>query len=561
MNNHKFLDLTTQVVSEHLLAGGQIEKAASLLSLHLAQNPAAPSVYVLSSLARISYNLRGWNEAAELWGMVLLAEPQNLEALLKRAHCLIELGEFKGAEVHFDSVLRMLNRCRGESAAAWKEEWLDMIHKQICVHFTHNNAVKGERLTRLCALPGSYTEGILQPTAHPDEDRPLSDERILAKLNLAFENWRRNPHPPLPGKDEMPRADESLNASRPSKVLLVLRKYFLDRVGSREHELAFFFQRSAEASGHEVMFFPAEPFLNTATVTPDQQYAELDRLARLILSWHPDLVVFDNLCMPGSGGAYLGRKAYQTILSELKARQTFALIAHYPDAWASHSESTIRFVESFADVIWHQNSAIKPESPREDSAIMFRAPTPYLEDLFQRAEDEKDIDAAFVGGVFDYNYPRAIWLTLMRSRQMQCQVFLANHTTSGCAAGKSVEEYAAFMSRLKISVNFSSRNSAKKIMTGRTWESIIARCLLLEEDNDEIKNYFVPWVHYIPFSRLDELEAYLGFFLRRRDARERITQQAYRWFEQHFSKEKIWSSLACIGTSTKNRPPRTLSRS
>ncbi|MBM2841982.1 MAG: hypothetical protein HW412_2510, partial [Bacteroidetes bacterium] len=88
-----------------------------------------------------------------------------------------------------------------------------------------------------------------------------------------------------------------------------------------------------------------------------------------------------------------------------------------------------------------------------------------------------------------------------------------------------------------------ARNPSTRIITGRVWESILAKALLLEEENDEIKNYFVPFVHFIPFRSVNQLETYIRYFETHEDARRRIVNEASAWFQRRFSKERVWHSL------------------
>ncbi len=528
-------------ISKHLLEVGQAEKAVQILTNLIAQNPRTVTAQHIIPLAQYYYNAGNWNDAAQLWRIVTNAEPRNIEALLKLTHCLVEADQYQESGVFLAKAHRILNEEPTRSRSLWNDKWLEAIYLQVCVHFTRNNQEKAAQLVRLCALPASYTESILKSDGNQGSSHRLSEESIRHRIDSACEKFSQSGSTSPFLSECLIRPGES-TPWRKGKVLLVMRRHFFNRPDSREHELAFFFRRTAEAVGMEVTFFPAEPFLDPVMITPDEQYAELDRLVRLILTTTPDLVIIDNLCMPTQGGEFIGREVFREVFSELKRKMRFLLVAHYPDAWAPHSQPTIQFVEGFSDVIWQQNSEIKP-SRETNRARMFNAPTPYLESVFRNQNGIKDIDGAFVGGVFDYNFPRAIWLTLVRERKLPCEIFLTNHTASGCPAGRSVEEYGSFMSRIKISVDFSSRNESQKIMTGRAWESILSKCLLLEEDNDEIRRFFVPFVHYVPFRNLEELEGYLDFFLRHEDVRQQIVERAFLWYEQRFSMDKIWAGL------------------
>ena len=117
-----------------------------------------------------------------------------------------------------------------------------------------------------------------------------------------------------------------------------------------------FFQASAKAVGFEVLFFPAEKLTNPKACTPEEQYAELDRLAELILSAKPDWVIFDELCNQKAGGEFVDPEVYRNIFCGLKARHPFKLVGFYPDSWMPACLATIGYVRSFIDVVWHLTS-------------------------------------------------------------------------------------------------------------------------------------------------------------------------------------------------------------
>lgn len=548
MNDPAMLEITAVEIANYLAKTGHVIEGATILRDLIVNHPRAVSVKGVTALARIAYDGKNWADAATLWRLATKADSNNLEALLKLAHCLIEMDQRAEAENFAFRIRTLLNNPSGNSDATINDPLLTGFYEQICIHYLGNAMSKVEDLLRLAAMPESYAAKVLSPGQVAGALPGLSDDAIANRLDQALHAWEESDRT-VP----YTRAMQSRNPSSPNsgttkgkRVLLVFRKYFLGSANSREHELAFFFQASARAVGFEMDFFPAEPFLNPSAVQPKQQYAELDKLANLVISTKPDLIVFDDLCNREATGGYLGREVYCNLLCALRSLHPFKLIAFYPDSWTPASLATIDYVRSFVDVVWHQNLDLVKSEKDPSKSKMFCAPIPYPENYFAVGKQGKDLGATFVGGLFDYNCPRGIWLALIRSRGIPCQIYLSNHTQTGSPAGATVAEYASFMSRIKMSVNFSARTAAKKIMTGRAWESIIARSLLLEEDNEEIKRYFVPFVHYVPFANIDELQAYVSFFERNAPARNAVAERGYDWFRQIFSKERIWSDLVSV---------------
>ena len=543
--NQAMLEITAFELAKYLVKTGHTDKASAILNDLIARDLRSVSPRCVRTFAQIAYDCRNWNDAAVLWRIAAGADPNNIEAWIKLAHCLLELDQIADAEVCASKGKLLCERALQSDAEVDLDELLACIYQQICLHFLRNAWPKANDLLRLFGLPGSYLGRVTNGAGAANVGESLRDQDIQRRLDMALTQWEANrcTVPYLQQQHGLP-GSESIFAMRPAKrILLVLRKYFLSRSDSREHELAVFFQASARAVGLETLFFPADPFLNPAAITPEKQYSELDRLGRLILSAKPDLVIFDDLCNQQFGSEFIGPEVYRKVFCALKAMHPFKLVGLYADAWMPKSWTILDLTSSFLDVVWPLAACSAASWERFPGTRVFWAPIPYPDHHFAVQPSGKDINAAFVGGLFDYNSPRGVWLTLIKLRRIPCQLFLSTHTMSGSKAGATPEEYAAFMSRLRISVNFSARATAKKVMTGRAWESIIAKSLLLEEDNEEIKRFFVPFVHYIPFKNIDELQAYLSFFERNESARRAMAERAFDWFQRLYSKERIWSGL------------------
>jgi hypothetical protein len=547
MDTPPLMELTAVELARFLDKQGHANKAVSILTDLLSRDARSASPKSLSALARLAYANKQWREAGVLWRMLADSPACDCEALAKCAHCLIEQGQSSEAAPFIAKLAARLGMERDRWPAEKSDELLAVLYEQICLHVLGDDLPKAESALQLAARFPSYAAKI-SGCAETEPSKDLSDQEILRRLDTAAREWeaRGSTVPFLAQRCGTLRAEKSAGVAQGKKILLIMRKFFLDRADSREHELSVFFQTSARAVGLEVLFFPSEPLTNPKGAPPERQYAELDRLARLILSARPDAVIFDELCNQNPGGEYSGPEVFRNVLSALKARHPFKLVGFYPDSWMPDCLATIEYVRLFADVIWHLNHY--PPRDRNDGggAKMFWAPIPYPEALFQLGPVGKDIATAFVGGLYRYNFPRGLWLALIKSRGVPCQLFLSRHTAADSKAGASAEEYAAFMSRLRISVNFSARTASRKIMTGRAWESILSKSLLLEEDNAEITRFFVPFVHYIPFGNIEELSAYVSFFQRKEDARRSIAERAFTWFQRCYSKERIWGDLISL---------------
>lgn len=538
-------EITALHVSDRLVREGSEDKALELL-VRLATTPGQSfTVKLLKNLARMMHRRCNWTDVANLLRAVAGSSEADLETHFCLAHSLFELDDRKAAEHHLELARRCIETQGGPAQSEIPPLVKEIVYEQIAVHFLAKSVSKARDLFRVCSLVDSYIPSVLNTEVNRLDDA-LSDRSIEARLKNALEQWEQTNTPlacGLGNRDAMPGAH--LDDLAGKKVLLVMRRYFLSSSDSREHELAFFFRTSATAVGMDASVFAAEPFLNPRSVSQEEQYAALDNLVQLILETKPDLVVFDNLGCTYEKDGYLDKKAYRAVFEHLKSIHPFRLAVFYPDSWTEESIESIEFVSAFANVVWHQNSdlGVKAASTDPKRGELFLSVIPYPDALFSAASTSKSLDAVFLGSVFAYNCPRAVWLMLIQEKRIPCAINLSNHTVSGSAAGASVEDYVSFLGKVRIMVNFSARSVSRKIMTGRAWEAILAKSLLLEEDNEEIKRFFVPFVHYVPFQNIHELEAYIDFFNRHESFRQSMAERAFTWFKRNYDQIQIWTKL------------------
>jgi spore maturation protein CgeB len=92
-------------------------------------------------------------------------------------------------------------------------------------------------------------------------------------------------------------------------------------------------------------------------------------------------------------------------------------------------------------------------------------------------------------------------------------------------------------------LNFSTHVNGTKALTGRVWQSTASGVLVLEEENDPIKEFFAPYIHYVPFFNATELSLLLEFFHKHENYRQKIASQAANWSALHFSNHAIWQRI------------------
>ena len=127
----------------------------------------------------------------------------------------------------------------------------------------------------------------------------------------------------------------------------------------------------------------------------------------------------------------------------------------------------------------------------------FLAPTICDETLFRDAGKVRDIAVSFTGA---FKYARACWLAAVANAAIGLHM---PRDVDG--RPMTPREYVDVMQRSRAVLNFGGREAGNYIVTGRPWEIMHCRTLLLEEEGSHLDSFFLPYVHYIPFSSASDL--------------------------------------------------------
>ncbi|HEY1720548.1 MAG TPA: glycosyltransferase [Magnetospirillaceae bacterium] len=145
---------------------------------------------------------------------------------------------------------------------------------------------------------------------------------------------------------------------------------------------------------------------------------------------------------------------------------------------------------------------------------------------------------AFVGGIFGYNWHRIFWLA-GREYNLPIDFIRSMHQSDGLSV---VDSYILFMKRTEkvgVSLNFSMRPNLARIVTGRSFETILAGALLVQEETPDLDYYFVSGEHYLSFTTVPELRA-IGKFLTEKPAdAEAIRREGNAFARARYSDEKL----------------------
>lgn len=362
------------------------------------------------------------------------------------------------------------------------------------------------------------------------------EEAFQNLLDEKFRDWETNQQP-------FPRYLKSLDDAQPpqdlakgKKILFLIPQYIMNSKLFIECDFEDHLLKTAENAGADVdVFYTDRCSYPNINLDPVVSEAELELLSAKIEAWLPDVVLVDGNYLPSEDSlnpAYLGK---------LKAKCGFKVIVFIGDAWGSHWVPAGDRWGEVCDLIFH----FAPETPLATEGKypekLFWSAYPVNErNFFQDAIKKYDISfvGTYVSGL------RPFWLTiaLQVAKELNLNHRLLPHKRAAGVA-LTMQEYAIVLRQTKMVLNFSTRLGPLKMMTGRTWQALNAGTVLLEEENPFISAYFVPFVHYIPFSTRNELASSIKYFSRNPDSALRIGIAASSFCKSRYSSGAVWSRL------------------
>lgn len=282
-------------------------------------------------------------------------------------------------------------------------------------------------------------------------------------------------------------------------------------------------------------------------------------------------------------------------------------VLFWMDIWV---DSIAELLESYLhsvtlNVIWSTDASSHKTLPLEGTNYVYAGVT-LDERFFNIPEGVRDIPVGLIGAI---NNVRAQWLEGLRKSGISPYSALTNVNGVRQAGWMPYEEYYQLMSRLKITLNFSSgmgpmylpavsfsgqaerafarlasqvrggfsaliKNPARLkytipamkyiasvtvkkprcMTTTRVWEALWLRTFLLEEDNPIASLYFEPFVDYVPFTTLNDLVDKIRYYLENDNERDRIRMHGRATVEKYYNARIYWENLfEAIGIPSDNQ--------
>jgi hypothetical protein len=393
---------------------------------------------------------------------------------------------------------------------------------------------------RLTAFRASADAKLL---AHPYRSCPLLGpagdaldpvhERIIDGILTA--HWERWISDPILPKRASLFSDSKIfrwKGADPLKVAIISPKHINCNPDYIEADVYYHLSRSSVQQGFEVRCFNTDEIQyesfeisqRSRRTRPLQE--GLNELTEFLAEFRPDIVITD--------GNYIstGDSLEPSYWDTSKAAFDFKLMvvlgdihddSHVASFWHDCADLLCTFHGEAIDLIGKKNAITFPTFPFDET--MFDA------------DVAEDIDVSFIGS------------DVRRRREWTEPFIVAGIKTTlrlhdrSKATAPGYEEFYNLIKRSKLIFNNGFLSLYTSITTGRLFEAILSRTLVLQQNGAPCDDHFVPFVHYVPVTNIDQMIAFSRFFLKHETWRQKITNAAREFWDQHYATRLNWNFI------------------
>ncbi len=321
------------------------------------------------------------------------------------------------------------------------------------------------------------------------------------------------------------------------RILFIIPRYIKNTPSYIENDLFFHFSRSSIKADMTAYAFESDALTyNFPEASPfsGMQFTDAcQRLDQALDQFKPDIIMLDGNFLPTN--STLNPSWLQAVRKEYGCQivtvigDCYDAAADYYGAWAEASDIMLTF----------NLETTHPQFSGHRNKNFLACGLPFDEEVFSSSESEKEIDMVFIGS---NTRGRGDFLEMLRAYSVPIEAILHNRLATNAP---NLSTYANFLRKGRITYNTGrvESSSSFSVLTGRCFEAILSKTVLLEEVGSALDDYFIPFIHYVPFSNSSQLIMFSQFLCANHDYRQRIADQAYAWHQQRYTSRRFWDAL------------------
>jgi hypothetical protein len=185
-------------------------------------------------------------------------------------------------------------------------------------------------------------------------------------------------------------------------------------------------------------------------------------------------------------------------------KRSHYIIGLYYDAWRPIAQDLAKKYGKYLDANWITDPNLI-DYYSNNKLIIFPYPCGLLrKDLESLSNKFRKEKIGFVGNIEDTNITRLFWYYQLRNKQ-EIKFDFSTHATDQLNPYDSYLNYLSRLTNYECGLNFTTRIDGSRPLTGRFFELIFTKSLLIQEYTSEGSYYFEPNNHYLEFRNIKEL--------------------------------------------------------
>jgi hypothetical protein len=234
----------------------------------------------------------------------------------------------------------------------------------------------------------------------------------------------------------------------------------------------------------------------------------------------------------------------QLIAALRQALPSIRIVALYLDSWQI-APDFLRRMAPDVDALW----ATTPAMPHWRDAVfagkVLQAPLAHACNL-RPPDAAAPTHISFVGGLMGYNWHRVFWRAAAIRERLPIDWQLSTHVTDGLPP---LESHAGYMRRLAASgcsLNLSMRPDLSRVITDRSFETLLAGTLLVQEAAPDLDHFLVAGEHYLAFSSFADLRAVASLVETQPETIRAIRHAGHEFAAARYADEKLIGYLDAL---------------
>lgn len=255
----------------------------------------------------------------------------------------------------------------------------------------------------------------------------------------------------------------------------------------------------------------------------------------------------------------------QLIQRCLKTRPTILILSSWSNTYSQPSIYAIQFIQDKLKIkvisFWWDTcsknfyKSMKPFFDKMDLNVVIDNPLlKFMPTAFQFSKkimplwpprsselffdsSKKVFDVSFVGQVGAYRSNREALLNSVKKLDLKMYI-----STKDRNFQMSHQEYSEILKKSKIVINLSASVDCHQVK-GRVFEAMYCGALVLESENDQLKELFTPYKDYIPFCSIDDLKEKIANLISNENEIVRVTNNAKIKIEKEYKEKIFWEKI------------------